>query len=76
MSHTGHSGRRPDEEGGCDLLVRSALYQEYLAERAEILKHKWCESQKVGRDIGIEAAVASWTMRHRLRWREAWRGRR
>ena len=30
----------------------SSLYKEFTAEREEILKHKWLESEKVGEDIG------------------------
>ena len=36
---------------------RSSLYQEFLAEREEILKHKWIESEKEGKDIGFERAL-------------------
>jgi hypothetical protein len=35
---------------GEDLLKRSSLYREFLAEREEILRHKWLESEKAGRD--------------------------
>jgi hypothetical protein len=55
---------------GNDLLERSALYREFLAEREEILRHKWLESEKAGRDIGFEAALVSWVMHHRARWRK------
>jgi hypothetical protein len=51
------------------LLERSSLYREFLAEREEILKHKWCESQKAGRDIGFESALYSWVVHHRAQWR-------
>ena len=34
------------------------LYKEFLAEREEILKHKWIESEKAGSDIGFEKALA------------------
>ena len=37
-----------------DLLKNSSLYREFQAEREEILKHKWIESEKAGRDIGFE----------------------
>jgi hypothetical protein len=33
---------------------RSSLYAEFLAERQEILRHKWIESEKAGKDIGFE----------------------
>jgi hypothetical protein len=41
------------------LLERSSLYRERLAEREEILKHKWLESEKASRDIGLENALLS-----------------
>ena len=48
----------------------SALYKEFLAERAEILKHKWIESEKAGKDIGFERALLDWILKHRSNWRE------
>jgi len=54
-----------------DLLARSSLYREYLAEREEVLRHKWIESQKAGRDIGIEEALTDWVLRHRANWLKA-----
>jgi hypothetical protein len=52
-----------------NLLVRSTLYQEFLAERAAILRHKWLESEKAGHDIGFENALVSWVVHHRAGWR-------
>ncbi len=54
-----------------DVLKRSSLYQEFLAEREEILRHKWIESEKVGRDIGFERALLDWIRNHRDGWRAA-----
>lgn len=48
----------------------SALYKEFLAEREEILKHKWIESEKAGYDIGFEKALLDWIVKYRSRWRE------
>jgi hypothetical protein len=31
-----------------DLLKNSSLYREFQAEREEILKHKWFESERAG----------------------------
>lgn len=45
--------------------------QEYLAEREEILKHKWIESEKAGYDIGFERALLDWIVKHRATWRKA-----
>lgn len=49
----------------------TTLYREFLAEREEILRHKWIESQKAGRDIGFEKALLDWIMKHRSNWRRA-----
>ncbi len=53
-----------------DLLKNSSLYREFQAEREEILKHKWIESEKAGRDIGFEWALTDWIVRHRSKWRK------
>jgi len=57
------------------LLQRSSLYREFLAEREEILRHKWYESERAGRDIGFEAALVSWVVHHRSHWRRSRAGK-
>lgn len=52
-----------------DLLKNSTFYREFLAEREEILRHKWIESEKAGRDIGFERALLDWMLKHRTPWR-------
>lgn len=52
-----------------NLADRSSLYAEFLAERQEILRHKWIESEKAGKDIGFERALLDWTRHHRADWR-------
>lgn len=54
-----------------DFLQRSSLYKEFLAEREEILRHKWIESEKAGKDIGFERALLDWIRKHRDGWRAA-----
>lgn len=49
---------------------QSKLYQEFLAEREEILRYKWIESERLGHDIGYERALLDWIRHHRDRWRE------
>ena len=56
---------------GDDLLKNSTLYKEFQAERDEILKHKWIESEKVGYDIGFERALTDWNIKHRSKWRKS-----
>jgi len=50
-------------------VKNSVLYKEFLAEREEILKHKWIESEKAGADIGFEKALLDWIVKHRSSWR-------
>jgi len=54
-----------------DLLKNSSLYREFQAEREEILRHKWIESEKAGHDIGFERALTDWIIKHRASWRKA-----
>jgi hypothetical protein len=54
-----------------DLLKNSSLYREFQAEREEILKHKWIESEKAGRDIGFEQALTERIVKHRSKWRKS-----
>ncbi|MBK7998178.1 MAG: DUF4032 domain-containing protein [Verrucomicrobia bacterium] len=56
---------------GDDLLKNSTLYKEFQAEREEILKHKWIESEKAGHDIGFERALTDWIIKHRSKWRKS-----
>ena len=59
-----------DSSSGDDLLRNSTLYKEFQAERDEILRHKWIESEKLGHDIGFEQALTEWIIKHRARWRK------
>ena len=51
------------------IMHHSSVYKEFLAERNEILKHKWIESEKAGSDIGFEKALLDWIQKHRSNWR-------
>ena len=59
----------PPKEDGAELVKNSVLYKEFLAEREEILRHKWIESEKAGHDIGFERALLDWIVKHRSSWR-------
>ena len=52
-------------------MMNSALYREFLAEREEILRHKWLESEKAGYDIGFDRALLGWIVKHRAEWRKS-----
>ncbi len=54
-----------------EMVMNSALYREFLAEREEILRHKWIESEKAGYDIGFERALLDWIVKHRSNWRRS-----
>jgi hypothetical protein len=60
----------PPKEDATELVKNSVLYKEFLAEREEILRHKWIESEKAGYDIGFERALLDWIVKYRSAWRE------
>lgn len=66
---SGHTWDMEVCNDGTSLVKNSALYKEYLAERDEILRHKWIESEKAGRDIGFERAMLGWLIKHGANWR-------
>ncbi len=59
-----------DGTNSSDLVKKSSLYREFQAEREEILRHKWIESEKAGYDIGFERALTDWIIKHRAKWRK------
>lgn len=65
MSSENVNVRAPEE-----LFRNSSLYREFQAEREEILRHKWIESEKAGHDIGFERALTDWILKHRSKWRK------
>ena len=44
------SQRAPEPPTSREFVKQSTLYQEFLAEREEILRHKWLESERLGYD--------------------------
>jgi hypothetical protein len=63
------SSQPKEPETSRDFVKQSSLYQEFLAEREEILRHKWLESERLGYDIGFERALLDWIRKHRDGWR-------
>lgn len=63
--------KEPVAQSSREFVKQSSLYQEFLAEREEILKHKWLESERLGYDIGFERALLDWIRKHREGWRAA-----
>jgi hypothetical protein len=58
----------PSLEDSIRLVKNSTLYKEFLAERQEILRHKWIECERVGYDIGFERALLNWILKYRSAW--------
>lgn len=54
-----------------NFVTGSLLYAEFLAEREEILKLKWIESEKAEKDIGFEKALMIWVRKHRSDWKKS-----
>ena len=46
----------------------TSLYKEFVAQREEILKHKWYESEKAGHDIGFSHALIDWALKYKSKW--------
>ncbi|WP_221774597.1 DUF4032 domain-containing protein [Pelagicoccus albus] len=63
------SANKKQSSGQHEFVKQSSLYQEFLAEREEILRHKWLESERLGYDIGFERALLDWIRKHRDSWR-------
>lgn len=70
MFHENVRQMETTQEDTSDLVKNSVLYREFLAEREEILRHKWIESEKAGQDIGFEKALLDWIVKYRSTWRD------
>lgn len=49
-------------------IENTFLYKEFLAQREEIMKHKWYESERAGKDIGFAQALIDWTIKFKNKW--------
>jgi len=49
-------------------IESTSLYKEFLAQKEEIMKHKWYESERAGRDIGFARALIDWTLKFKSKW--------
>ena len=48
----------------------TSLYKEFVAQKEEVLKHKWYESEKAGHDVGVSRAIIDWTIKFKTKWLE------
>lgn len=53
-----------DEESSSRL--RSTAYREFLADRQDLLEHKWLMSERAGSDVGFETALLDWADHYRV----------
>lgn len=51
-------------------MKNNSAYQNFLAEREQILRYKWLESEKRGYDIAFEQALVDWATIRRASWQE------
>lgn len=51
-------------------------YREFVADREELMRHKWLMSEKAGQDVGLEAALLDWVTNHRAAFHKQRGGRR
>ena len=49
-------------------IKSTSLYREFLAQREEVMKHKWYESERAGYDVGFAKALIDWTMKFKTKW--------
>jgi|SRR5579859_2898504 len=54
---------------GLDELLKN-MFGKAVPPKEEILRHKWLESEKIGRDIGVLAAAHDWAVRYYPYWKE------
>ncbi|MBM3194077.1 MAG: DUF4032 domain-containing protein [Chlamydiae bacterium] len=47
---------------------KKCIYSNFIDMKDEILRHKWIESEKAGKDIGFEKALVDWVNKHRIGW--------
>jgi hypothetical protein len=52
-------------------LEETSFYKEFLAQKEEINKHKWYESERAGHDIGFARALIDWTIKFKTIWLES-----
>ena len=48
----------------------STSYREFLADREDLMQHKWLMSEKAGRDVGLEASLIDWVNHQRVAMRK------
>jgi len=50
-------------------VFKSNLYKQYCMQKEQILEYKWIESEKKGKDIGMEKAWLQWEAKYYRKWK-------
>jgi hypothetical protein len=48
----------------------STSYREFIADREDLMRHKWLMSERAGVDVGLEAALLDWVDNYRVPMRK------
>ncbi|MES2709122.1 MAG: DUF4032 domain-containing protein [Verrucomicrobiota bacterium] len=51
-------------------------YRDFLADREDLMRHKWLMSERAGHDVGLEAALLDWVAHQRAAFRRQRAGKR
>jgi hypothetical protein len=71
-SHRLREGRGVNgEDAWTEPIADSDLWQYFLKERDEILRHEWIESKNAGYDIGMDRAIRDRLKKHHALWAAA-----
>ena len=54
-----------------EFVYNSKIFKEFYLKREEILKYKWIESEKMGKDIGLDKAWLQWESKHYKKWKNS-----
>lgn len=50
--------------------AKSTSYREFIADREDLMRHKWLLSERAGADVGLEAALLDWVDHRRAAMRK------
>ncbi len=50
------------------VVAESELWEFFLKQRDQLLRNKWCESQALGQDIGMERTLRAWLQVNHPLW--------
>lgn len=60
----------PTQEEEASPRASSTAYREFLADREDLMRHKWLMSERAGADVGLENALMDWVDRQRIPMRK------